>query len=192
MKKSVYLLKLKESDNEIICDSREMLITNINLFLDKELYKEINLHKLMYYLDNSEVVFLDKTNMKYVKYKDISWEEIKYLKKKYNYNVMYHNNLSYPFVEYIKSFNWIDYTNKYFDKYYPLHKDSNEKTKDKYRNKIIESLIKKNIHSLDLSEELDLILEMNSCVSDKSYESEEDINDIDKDLNDKIVDWVDK
>jgi hypothetical protein len=191
MKKSVYLLKLKESDSEIICDSREMLIENINLFLDKELYKEINLHKLMYYFDNSDIVFFDKTKMKYVKYKDITWEETKYLKKKYDYNVKYFDNLSYPFIEYVKSFNWVDYTNKYFEKYYPLHLNSNEKTKDKYRHKIMESLLKKNIHSLNIGEDLQIILEMNSCVSDKSYESEEEINDIDKDLNDKIIDWVD-
>ena len=47
-----------------------------------------------------------------------------------------------PYIEYIISYNWIDYTNDLFEKYYPQKTEINECNKRKYRERIVNSEIK--------------------------------------------------
>jgi hypothetical protein len=166
MKKVIYIVKLYDCNTEIICKNRDDLIETINTLIDKELYKNMTIGQLQNIFKYSTQLFYDKDTEKY---REVDLD--RYSEKEINN--MFHSNKKYtdiyltPYIEYIISWNWIDYTEELFETYYPHKIEVNEKTKRKYREKIINSLVKKNIHSLDLNEDASLNLEINSCISEE-------------------------
>lgn len=165
MKRVIYIVKLYDCDNEIICKSREDLIYTINTLIDKVLYNELTIGQLQNIFKYSTQLFYDKTTENYREI-DLNKYSEKEINRMFNSNKKYTDIYLTPYIDYIISWNWIDYTEELFLTYYPQKIDLNETSKRKYREKIIESIIKKNIHSLDLNEEASLNLEINSIISD--------------------------
>lgn len=143
MRRKIYLLKLKDLDLEIINKDREILIININLFLDNDLYRALELTNLNYLFNNSST------------------------KREYENYTLYYDFNNYPNIEYIKCYDWIDYLDLFYQKYYPNKIDRNEKLKNKYRNNILNSLIKKNNYELENKIDNDLLLnlEINNSIT---------------------------
>ena len=166
MKKVIYIVKLYDCETEIICKNRDDLIETINTLIDRELYNEMTIGQLQNIFKYSTQLFYDKTTEKYREI-DLSKYSEKEINKMFNSNKKYKDIYLTPYIDYIISWNWIDYTEELFETYYPHKIEVNETTKRKYREKIINSVVKKNIHSLDLNEDASLNLEINSCISEE-------------------------
>ena len=175
MKRKIFKLKLYEVDCEIICKSYNELVDNINIFIDKDLYDTFTIGRLQNLFTCSDISFFDKTIEKFI---DIEWsyETIKSLKKRYNQNLKYHNCYTCPFIEYIITFDFIDYTDEKLEIYFPQHIEKSKKTLYKYRDRIIESEITKSFDKLGIGNDKLIEVETNSCITDEDYTN----------------DWVDK
>lgn len=165
MKKVIYIVKLYDCETEIICKNRDDLIETINTLIDRELYNEMTIGQLQNIFKYSTQLFYDKTTEEYREI-DLDRYSEKEINKMFNSNKKYKDIYLTPYIDYIISWNWIDYTEELFLTYYPQKIDLNENSKRKYREKIINSVVKKNIHSLDLNEDASLNLEINSCISE--------------------------
>ena len=180
MKKCIYLLKLFDCDIEIICKSREDLIDKVNEYIDLDLYNPLTIGTLQNVFKYSTNMYLN-TDTKY--HKEVSENcdySTKQLNKHFKSNKKYTDIYLCPYIEYIISYNWIDYTNDLFEKYYPQKTEINECNKRKYRERIVNSEIKKNIFRLCddnvFSEDMCINIEMNTTISEVTDESDDDVN----------------
>ena len=192
MKKCIYILKLYDCDIEIICKSREDLIDRVNDFIDLDLYNKLTIGTLQNVFKYSTNMFFDNTTNYHRKVNENCEYTQKELNKHFKSNKKYTDIYLTPYIEYIISYNWIDYTNELFELYYPQKIDINESNKRKYRERIVNSEIKKNIYRLSnsnvLTEDMSINYEMNTTISeDTEEESEEEILKNDNILNESKI-----
>ena len=168
MKRKIFKLKLYELDGELICKSYGELIDNINLFIDLDLYDEMSIGRLQNIFNCCDMMFYNKQTEEY-DYYETADIDIKKMKKKYNYNIKFFDCFTAPFIEYIITTDYIDYTDKLINKYYPQHSYKSKQTLYKYRDRVITSEIRKSYEILGLLDENKdklIDVEVNSCITD--------------------------
>ena len=172
MKRKVFIIKLYDFSDTIICQSYEEVVENIDILIDKDLYDTFTIGKLQNCFNCCEYEFYDKVSGNFIEY-EIDEYNLNRLKKKYNQNLKYKNIWTAPFIEYIISYDFIDYTDKYIDTIYPQIESFSYQTKLKYRERILNSKVNKSIKRITSCEtlsELDIKnIDIASCITDEEY-----------------------